>query len=274
MLTVGLSIRISLLLFLASMVVQAGTNTGSVYHSDFEERTIEAYMNKGTVHPFILMLSADSRADIEGFQNGLEQIESYSSWFKENLEKTNNEVKSLKKLFTRVHTRSFQTYELHTSMSDLINNKVYNCVTGSGYFAYLLKNLGYEPQIWETPYHVYLSFKDSQGQRIMIETTDRAFGFITSETKMKELEAHYSSFEGSWGIQYAGAVNADTKSQQSEKSYLKSISFIQLHALQYLNQGVTSFENGELDQAYLHFQKAHLFYPSPRTESILELFDH
>jgi hypothetical protein len=263
-----------IILVSASCFGRSGNGEISSYHSGFEEQTMEAYLDNKTIHPLLLLLSADQEADLASFEEANSQINELSQWFRADYEVSGKENKCLKKLFTRVHDRVFKEYELYSPIENIFKSGSYNCVSGSGYFAYLLSNLGYKTSIWETPHHVYVIFYNSKGERIMIESTDAAFGFISSEKRISELEKMYSAFDGTWGIEQAQLGGVSDLFENTGLEYRNEISFVELHGLQYLNMAVTTFMSGDHKEAFLLLSKADIFYPSPRTAALLGLFDH
>ena len=243
------------------------------YHSEFEKQTLEAFMDNKTIHPLILLLTPGETADLHSFQKANHHFSQLRSWYKSEMGRTGNEDLVLKKLFRKVHRDVFHEYELYSPFDGIIQDGKYNCVSGTAFFAYLLNGLGYKPEIWETPYHVYLTIKNSAGDKILIESTDPVFGFVRSKSRIEELEAIYSKFEGDWSEDHARVGSPDLSSDD-HSFYKEQISLFELNGLQYLNMGVIAIEEGNMPKAFSYISKADFFYPSPRTKALLRLFDH
>ncbi len=230
-------------------------------------------MDNKTVHPLILLLTPAESADLETFKQATFQIQSLKAWFRSEIERTGKEELALKRLFKKIQKEVFQEYEIYAPFYEVIKKGKYNCVTGTAYFSYLLNELGYQTEIWETPFHVYLTTRNSKGERILIESTDPDFGFVRSRARIEELEALYSRFDGNWGLEHAQVGEIQTEVEKENGEYRKKISLVELNGLQYLNMGVTALENGQTKRAYSYLSKADFFYPSPRTKTLLSLFE-
>lgn len=274
MLTMRRWVTILITIILPLKAIAGGKNNNPFYHSPLEQQSIEAFMDNKTVHPLLLLLAADENSDMETFIEAEKQIADLSLWFYKERDESGKETKALKKLFRKIHKEVFLEYELYTPLGDVFEHGIYNCVSGTAYYSYLLVKMGYQPEIWETPFHVYLSFLNHSGERIMIETTDPDFGFITSKSRMAELESLYSQFDGNWGIEHAKIGNIRNEKQDASSSFKRRINFLELNGLQYLNRGITSMLTGEMEDSYSDLSKADFFYPSPRTKALMSLFDH
>ena len=132
-------------------------------------------------------------------------------------------------------------YVQYSTLAETISQGRYDCLTATTYYALLLRGLGYEASIVETDFHIFLVVQGSNGKYIF-ESTNPIDGFMPS-----------TSWD-TWISQY-NIVNAEVSPRE-------------LLGLHYLNLGVRQFNSGNLEAGLRTLEKASIYYPSERVESM------
>ena len=93
-----------------------------------------------------------------------------------NIKERNSHIKNAKIIFEYLHREVFKTYNLHSTVSSLVNNKQYNCVTATSFFVSIAEEFDIPYKIYESPMHVYASVIDGKDEAI-VELTLPKSGF-------------------------------------------------------------------------------------------------
>ena len=172
-----------------------------------------------------------------------------------------SEKRFLSHLFYKVHRKFLKRYTSHTTLYELMEQGSYDCVTGSALYAMLLDALGIPYQVHEFPYHVYLTVTTSEGDTIMLESTDPQYGFVTSPTEQKKRFAHYSQ----------PTTSPDAEHYQYDFTIRENISLTELAGLNYFNEAVEHYNNRDFQQATQLLRQADQLYASPRMKAFKNL---
>ena len=133
----------------------------------------------------------------------------------------------------------------------------------------VFSNLGYEIKIWETPYHAFLEVFDENGQGILIESTDPAFGVVSNAKKIEKRKKEYLN---GYNLSNPIGIGAN-KIEDGVEGYIKEINLKELAGLQYYNDAILAFNRGDYNQASITLKKASYLYPSPRIVMLQMLSD-
>ena len=98
--------------------------------------------------------------------------------------------KSLSKVFRKVHATYLKKYEAYSGFTDLMETGAYDCLTATMLFSQIFSELHYEYTIIETNYHIFIQVKTVDGL-VLLESTDRANGFVTDPSAMAKRIAGY-----------------------------------------------------------------------------------
>ncbi len=176
-------------------------------------------------------------------------------------EKWANDEKLLAHLFRKIHRKYFLQYKPYDSFEKLMESGEYGCLTATAFFALVLEGLGYEYGIYETNYHIYLMVHAGD-KRYLLESTDAVSGFVSDENEISQRLDTYKKdnrTEGSSAdYQYIIDVN-------------QQINLSQLVGLQYYNEAVNGYNNGDLSEALNKLEKAARYYKSERIKEFLNL---
>ena len=165
----------------------------------------------------------------------------------------------MKKVFRDTQKENFKRYKLYESLGNLIKDGNYNCISGTAYYAVLFRELGFKTFIFETPYHTFLEIENTEGERILIESTDRAFGVIDKLKKIESSRDEYAFGDAGFIPKGLGSTGS-----MPDQKHLVEIDIMQLAALQYYNSAVVEFNEGRFEEASVLLKKGSLLYPSSR----------
>lgn len=183
------------------------------------------------------------------------------------LRRSTNDQQALRHVFYALHRKSLKRYEQYTSFAEMAESGRYDCLTASTLYAMYLRALGYQVNIVETQYHMYLKVKIAN-KEIVLETTDPLEGFISDA---EGFAARKSSDlpEGTEGK--TGGVSSDQE-ELSGSEINASVSVRELIGLHYYNQAIAFWNNGEEDAARNAISIAFSYYPSSRIQDLKTLF--
>ena len=175
--------------------------------------------------------------------------------------------KQVKAIFQSVHNSYLKKYELIASFDQIMSNGVYNCVSASAFYGLVLDHYNIPYEIKQLPTHVYL-VADPKGSKITVESTDPNGGYFAPDAKFKKNYVDYlqkSKMVSTEEVQTRSTEELFNKNFQADKA----ISFKQLVALQYFNEGIKQYNEQSFDKATTALQKAYRLYPSSETGFLL-----
>ena len=227
----------------------------------------EGYAGEGTTnrnnysleHAFNLMLNIDEAPRFQDRKNLKTNYDGFVHELKLKQLKWNDSHRLLKKVFFQVHKEYLKEYVPYQSFQDLFETGTYGCLTGTALYAFLLEELGFEYEIIETNYHMFL-LVNADGHQYLIESTDPINGFVHKADEI--------------AMRIKAAVEQN-KSKVGQKGFsydiYKSISYVELIGLQYYNTAVNSYNSGNLALALYSLNEASRFDRSQRIKELLEL---
>lgn len=175
--------------------------------------------------------------------------------------------KQVKAIFQSVHNSYLKKYEPIASFDQIMSNGVYNCVSATALYGLVLDHYNIPYEIKQLPTHVYL-VADPKGSKITVESTDPNGGYFAPDAKFKRTYVEYlqkSKMVSAQEVQTKSVEEIFNKNFQADKA----ISFKQLIALQYYNEGIKQHDEQSFAKATAAFQKAYRLYPSPETRFLL-----
>lgn len=196
--------------------------------------------------------------------NGLQELDTRIDKVVTALEKHRyrNEQQRLYALFKKTHTTFLYQYNQYSNIDDLVNGK-YDCLTATALFADVLKRTGFEYDIIETNYHIFIVVKTGDGD-VILETTDRFAGFINDEARVSNAIARYSK----------NTLESATPAHHQYKfSLYQPVSVDQLAGLLYFNQAVKAFNEGNWTKCSEKLAAAATITDSPRIAELSALLN-
>ncbi len=229
------------------------------FHSDLERKAFELLLAKKPIDPFLFFITSNEKNTLVDYQNFAIDMKALPmELHNEKFEKL-NENKKLKKIFRKTQKEFFNSYSLYQNYDQLINEGVFNCITGTAFYALLFKEMGYDYRIYETPFHTFLEIDNSDNQKILIESTDPAFGFIDDPDRIELRKKDYA-----YNGDINGFQNYGSDKLEDVEFFMNEITMQQLAGLQYYNLAVVKFNEGNYDSASKMLKKASYLYPSSR----------
>ncbi len=167
-------------------------------------------------------------------------------------------TKAARHLFKKVHKTFLRKYAAYHQDNRFFAKGEYDCVSGSIIMAFAFQQVGYQIEIHETPFHVYLILRLPSRQRIMLESTNFLSGFITNSNLISELERQHT-------------FDKEQGRHPLHPSFNRMIELRQLLGLQIYNRGVAYFNKQQFLQAKTLFEQALVFYQEDRIKAMLQL---
>lgn len=166
--------------------------------------------------------------------------------------------KKAETIFKYLHEKVFLRYDLNAQVSDLIDNKIYNCVTATSFFVSMAEEFDIPFTIYETPAHVYASITH-RDKEIRVELTEPKHGFDFG-SNMEELLLTLVNSK-----LISRDELAEKGPQELYREYVSKtipISKKQLLGIQYHNAALIKSNNNDYDLAYDQMNKAIKLYPN------------
>ncbi|MDW8210089.1 MAG: hypothetical protein RMJ44_03295 [Cytophagales bacterium] len=172
-----------------------------------------------------------------------------------------HEEKRIKTIHRRLFARYLRDYRQGSLLTDVLQHRQYDCLSGTIVFAYLLKKAGFQPVIYETNVHIFLTTFLSDGREVLIETTDPIGGVVTSQLQVAQRKEEYRRRFSSYQEREPGYY-------RSEFQIMRVVPFEELAGLQCFNQAVRAYNHGLFASAAEYLFKSQ---PLMATERGIEL---
>jgi hypothetical protein len=181
--------------------------------------------------------------------------------FTEDLAKEKKNYKSdkkfLKAVFEKTHRRFLKKYELCSTLTEVFEDGKYDCVSGTALLALVVSVLDFQYTIKETPFHAYLLVESAEGT-ILLESTDRVYGFIPNKSLVKKYEEIYTK------------LHIDPKDKNAIV-FNKAVNLEQLAGLQFYNEAILNFNQRNFEIAKTQLKHALSLYTADRIVALMEL---
>ena len=232
-----------LLLALAAWVVTDGVQGQAArWQSAFEEKVF-AQSADSSDYALACFLAADASVTDSVFAHTHAELSGFCQQLVKKRKKFLAESQFLYYVFRQVRQRYLHQYQPYPLFTALLRDSVYNCVSGTALYAWMLNRLGFSTEIRETNCHVYLRVKTVRSE-YLIDATDPYNGFVSDDEMMiVRRELWYASNE----LRNGAPLN-------------QSITLTQLAGLQYFNEAVKAFNRRSFEKSLLHLHKAEQLY--------------
>jgi hypothetical protein len=215
-------------------------------------------------------LSLFIRQDIAPIDN--ETLQGYQQQYFELMEKlkakqlvAKSDAVFLKHVFYSVHKKMLGEYSQYVSFDKIFEEtQQYDCVTGTALYAIILQELGYEYEIHETDYHVYLVAK-ANAKEYLFESTDPLNGFAwrTSEIKLRQEMVNKTSVKINAQSAFSG-VSSSNETKQAPVYINNVVDLKALSGLHYYNQALKNFNEANYSLAFKLIMIAQGLHPTKR----------
>jgi hypothetical protein len=183
--------------------------------------------------------------------------------------KSSDQIQLLRQIFQKSHQRLFKKYEQHSSFNAMLASGAFDCVSGSAALGMLLKRFGFNFEIIETDYHVFI-LTEVEGKKIVLESTLPVGGMITTPSEVEKYLNSYKPNQSESSKVFNQRL-AGTDATQLDNSIFRTVNLQELAGLQFYNDAIVHFNSQEYDMAIDQLNKAYLLYPSERILGLLEL---
>ncbi|WP_111669126.1 hypothetical protein [Algoriphagus litoralis] len=231
---------------------------------NFQTKAEKEFWQSGVTNPFSLFqaVQAEQTPSLAEWERLVDELDLKAS-------KKRNDFKFIRQVFEKTHQKLFHTYEQHSTFNQMLNEGKFDCVSGSAALSLLLDRYGYEFDIVETDYHVFLVV-NLEGKKIVLESTLPIGGMITTPSEVQKYIDSYKPAEFALLKSYNQSL-AGTEIEFSDNSIFRKVNLKQLAGLQYYNDAIVHFNSQEYTKAVDQLSKAYLLYPSERILGLREL---
>lgn len=259
--------KVSLIIALLLGIVHLGTSQEKAMHEDylaFGSEAEKAIWNSGEKNPFQLFKAVNAIENLpdDKWHLLVNELDAKAS-------KTIDQMALLRVIFQKSHHRLFRKYEQHSSFNDMLSEGKFDCVSGSAALGLLLERYGYDFDIVETDYHVFIQVH-LEGKPIILESTVAVGGMITLPSEVKKYLSAYQPEKESNPSNFNQRL-AGPKAGVADASIFRKVNLTELAGLQYYNDAIVHFNTQNYGQAVHQLSKAYLLYPSDRIEGLRDL---
>lgn len=236
-----------------------------LFDSRLEKEAFQQACDKNC-QPLLFLLAYNPSMDSIQYSDLSNELKSYSQKLASKKEKFDDDSEFLKYVFHTVHHKYLRTYETEVPFVGIFDRGNYNCISGTALFAFILSELNYEPRIYETRYHIFLTI--NQGSiDVLLETTDPLNGFVAGK---KEISTRIESYIKNEKARFS--KDPTLSAPFDANSILEKVDMMEVAGLHYYNLGVQLFNKGNYYDAFREFKKASILYPrSKRIKDFLWL---
>jgi hypothetical protein len=231
------------LLTLAAWVVTDGVQGQAArWQSAFEEKAF-AQPADSSDDALACLLAADASVNDSVFAQTHAELSGFCQQLVKKRKKFLSEPQFLYYVFRQTRQRYLHHYQPYPLFTALLRDSVYNCVSGTALYAWVLNRLGFHTEIRETNCHAYLRVKTTRSE-YLIDATDPYNGFVSDdEMLIVRRELWYASNE-----------------LRSGKPLNQAITLTQLAGLQYFNEAVKAFNRRSFEKCLVFLEKAEFLY--------------
>ena len=174
--------------------------------------------------------------------------------------KGTSEKKFLKSIFKATHQKFLKSYSQYADLGEAFKGGKFDCLTATALLSVILSEMDFDYKIIETNYHIFILVNTSGGQ-VMLETTDRLFGFI-------EDPAEIDRRIGSYRQNKMAPFSTDKTYYHYSFDLFNEVHPSQLAGLLYFNQAIKAYNHGNLLACAALLEKSKRIYESPRVEEL------
>lgn len=225
-------------------------------------KNLKPYNDEAPLIDLFRAVDPDSQVNLTAWESLQNELDTKAS-------KSSDQLQLLRQIFQKSHQRLLKKYEQHSSFNALLTTGNFDCVSGSATLGMLLERYGFEYEIIETDYHVFILTEIGE-KKIVLESTLPVGGMITTPS---EVEKYLNSYRPNQiettkvFNQRLGAISPI----QLDNSIFRKVSLHELAGLQFYNDAIMHFNAQNYKVAIDQLKKAYLLYPSERILGLLEL---
>ena len=179
-----------------------------------------------------------------------------------------NNLRFLRKIFEHIHKIHLKKYRTYSTFGQLLNYKIFDCLTGTALYAMIFDEMGIRYDLFETANHSYLIVRLAK-ERVLFESTDPVNGFITGAPEIEATQQRYAKDVPLDFDNLLGMVGYKRTPGNTIKVYSEKITLFQLSGLYYYNQAVVYYNLKKYRDAVNTLEKAFSLHPSKRILNLL-----
>lgn len=232
------------------------------YSSPLEKDLIESYLEGQPSGILQYLFAAGNKNGVDNFHNFEGQLDGFIDKLLRTKDRFNDR-QFLSHLFYKTHKQFLRNYSQYASFDELTGKGNYDCLTGTALYAWILDQIGIDYTVIETNYHIYVIAETSTG-RFLMESTDPLNGFVWDQN---EIALRL--------MQDGTRASADSESYYHYSFSIHSkVSLFEMVGLLYYNQAVRAYNDTDLSEALVNYNKAGVFYQSTRMEEFKVIMDN
>ncbi|MCH7404066.1 hypothetical protein [Belliella aquatica] len=206
---------------------------------------------------------------IKHWESQNSNFQKLNSKLKTDFSKYGKSQKFLKMLFYRSQKYLLGTYSQFSGIDDLMQEGRFDCVSGSLLLSVFLESYGFEFDVIETSYHVFVRVV-LDGDYVILESTDNYEGFIYKPADVAAYLAEFEEVKPSRDTFYLEPTH-QLVSEILNPVVFKVIEVRELKGLEYFNKAIFHNNKGEIDLAYNYINQAESYYGSKRIKTMKNL---
>lgn len=210
-----------------------------------------------------LLLATDENIDDKKANFLKNKLESLFDVLEMKKIKYTSDQKLLAAIFAELFDSYLYNYKALTTFTKTIEQKEFDCLTGTLLFVLCLEKLGFQYAIHETNNHVYLTVQTSEGE-VLIETTDRKFGLEKNKHLIAKRKKEYQR-------QYEQAKENEKNAYTSFFRIERQIDLTELIGLQYFNKAVNAYNQKSYEQSIRFLKQSIQLYDAERSTELMVL---
>lgn len=174
-----------------------------------------------------------------------------------------SEVQFVNRLVKSVHAEFLRNYKPYVQINEPFETGYYDCLTGTAIFSLVLTELGFQHEIIETNYHIFLTI-EGRDQKYLLETTDKLFGLKTHASDINSSLNHYKQNTHS-------LVSQGSQYYRFKEQLFRAVAPSQLKGLLHFNQAVVAFNSHHFADCVDQLELAKQNYDNPRVKELADL---
>jgi tetratricopeptide (TPR) repeat protein len=214
-----------------------------------------------------LLLEADGITKVDDINSYKKVYDKILTECKSEVSKEQSVFSKHEVIFNRLHDDYLKKYQNEAYINKLFKGKEFNCVTAVVLYNMICTDLGLEINLYESPFHVFITAPTPGNRDFKIELTDPVDGFN-------------ASLDNSEYVEYLLDYKLITEEELKEKGEVKilnefisethQISSRDLVAIYYANIGFYNLLKDSTAKAYNYYKKSISFaYDSTRAQSLI-----
>ncbi|MDN3203811.1 hypothetical protein [Algoriphagus sediminis] len=184
-------------------------------------------------------------------------------------DRTRKDYNFIRALFQKSHKRLFKDYQQHATFNETLTTGKFDCVSGSAALGMLLSRYGYDFDIIETDYHVFIMV-ELEDRDIILESTLPVGGLISRSSDVKAYLDSYKPKEDA-KLNSLNTRIGTTEIELGDNSIFRKVNLTQLAGLLYYNDAIFDFNSQKYESAAIQLTKAYSLYESDRILGLKEL---